>query len=354
MEKCPPLTCLSGFRRERQPGQCCHRCVESDGVCTVFGDPHYKTFDGKFYSFQGSCKYQLAADCVNHSFSIRATNDGRNTKYSSWTKTISLKIGDVKINLGRKLRVKVNGTRVELPHDIPGNVAHIERKDDSIYVSTEIGVKLTWDGSGFLEVAAPTSYKDKLCGLCGNFNNVVRDDLKMRNGVILKEVNREDVWKFGNSWRVGGKKACSRKSENTLREKPCSKKVKKVASRLCRFFNKSESLLSCRHKLNPHNYYEACIMDMCECPTQNCYCEAFSAYARECKRLGGSPGDWQRETRCGQGGVRPGVGAKGRGNSRRQRHRTSLRPPLNPFSSPLEFIPRPPPGRARPPPPILH
>lgn len=66
--------------------------VAGDGVCTVFGDPHYRTFDGKFYSFQGACKYQLAADCVDRSFSIRVTNDARGTKTSSWTKTVCIKV----------------------------------------------------------------------------------------------------------------------------------------------------------------------------------------------------------------------------------------------------------------------
>lgn len=66
--------------------------VSVDGVCTVFGDPHYRTYDGKFFSFQGPCKYLLSADCVGRTFSIRVTNDARNTKNSAWTKTISLRV----------------------------------------------------------------------------------------------------------------------------------------------------------------------------------------------------------------------------------------------------------------------
>lgn len=66
--------------------------ISVDGVCTVFGDPHYRTYDGKFFSFQGPCKYLLSADCVTNTFSIRVTNDARNTKNSAWTKTISLRV----------------------------------------------------------------------------------------------------------------------------------------------------------------------------------------------------------------------------------------------------------------------
>ena len=53
--KCP--SCPPGAQRVQRGGQCCPSC---DGVCTVFGDPHYRTFDGRVFNFQGSCKYLLA------------------------------------------------------------------------------------------------------------------------------------------------------------------------------------------------------------------------------------------------------------------------------------------------------
>ena len=73
-------------------GECCPACAPipkaaaiGEGVCTVFGDPHYKTFDGKIFNFQGSCKYLLTKDCSvkdhnsSQAFSIRITNDARDT-----------------------------------------------------------------------------------------------------------------------------------------------------------------------------------------------------------------------------------------------------------------------------------
>ncbi|EDW33632.1 GL11845 [Drosophila persimilis] len=118
--RCPEVKCRANEELKLPPGECCPRCVETAGTCTVFGDPHFKTFDGKFFSFQGSCKYQLAADCHGHSFHIRLTNDGRGTKRSSWAKTVTLKLHNLRINLGQKLRVKVNGTRVMLPYVATG------------------------------------------------------------------------------------------------------------------------------------------------------------------------------------------------------------------------------------------
>lgn len=202
--QCPNLRCKPNESLQSIDGQCCASCVEKSVVCSVFGDPHFRTFDGKFYSFQGACKYQLTADCVSHSFSIRIINDGRIKKHSSYIKTITLKMAELKINLGQKLRVKVNGTRIDsFPYTHNKLVNIYKTYNDEVIVETYLGIKITYDGYNFLQVEAPVSYKNKLCGLCGNYNSVGRDDLTSRSGVIMLD---NEVKKFADSWRVGGMK----------------------------------------------------------------------------------------------------------------------------------------------------
>ncbi|XP_001942569.2 BMP-binding endothelial regulator protein [Acyrthosiphon pisum] len=295
-EMCPRIStsCPLNMKLRTVPGSCCPRCVPMDGVCTVFGDPHYRTYDGKFFSFQGPCKYLLSADCVGRTFSIRVTNDARNTRNSAWTKTISLRTGGLKVNLGENKRIKINGQRVSVPYK-RSNELTISNMNDTVLVETRIGVSIIWDGRGFLEVSVPSRYKGSLCGLCGNFNSVPRDDMTTKDGQVVLEPQV-----FGSSWRVGGKNACSRplKPPFVQTSTQCSKKGPRIRERMCKPL-RQRMFAACHKKLNPVNFFRSCLMDMCECPTgRKCYCEAMTAYAHNCRRLGVSLPDWRTMTGC--------------------------------------------------------
>ncbi|XP_065216311.1 BMP-binding endothelial regulator protein isoform X2 [Planococcus citri] len=290
------MPCPPNMKYHKDPGACCPKCVEEDAVCTVFGDPHYKTFDGKFYSFQGSCKYQLTGDCVGQTFSIRVTNDARATKTSSWTRTISIRMGKMKVNLGDRMRVKVNGERVAVPYRRE-NFATVTRTSDSVLVETHLGVKVIWDGNSFLEVSVPASYKNKLCGLCGNYNSSPRDDFTTRDGRVVF-----DPLVFASSWQVGGRKACQR--AETRRRLGCHNAPhKKMRDRLCKPI-RSDTFSACHEKLNAEVYFKSCLEDMCECPGKKCYCDSLTAYAHECQRLGILLPDWRMLTGCSVNGSR--------------------------------------------------
>ncbi|TMS05280.1 Kielin/chordin-like protein [Larimichthys crocea] len=195
-ERCPPLTCATDEMPAIVPGLCCPHCLPRPATCIAFGDPHYRTFDGRMLHFQGACTYILAQDCEGGDFSIHATNDDRGRKGVSWTKEVTVFIGDVTVQLLQDWVVKVNDEVVTLPF-LKEPYIYVERQTNTILLNTNIGLKVLWSGRSHLEVSVPGSYKSHTCGLCGNFNNYYQDDLRMPNGRISQSESD-----FGNSWRV--------------------------------------------------------------------------------------------------------------------------------------------------------
>lgn len=258
----------------------------------AFGDPHYKTFDGKIYSFQGVGKYQLVSDCVTHTFSIRVANAFQNRRSSTQTKRVALKVGDIRVNLGQQMKVKVDGTLIQLPYKREGRL-RIDKSDEYISVVLHSGVKILWSGKSFLEITVPAHFKNRLCGLCGNYNGNVQDDFKLRKGGVVKDT---EILAFGNSWCVGQKSKCLKQAKQTAKIRPC--KVHRLVRNPCKYLTSTESFNGCDSKLNYSKYYKACIMDMCDCPGGKCYCESFRAYAHECQRLGVNMAGWQKNVYC--------------------------------------------------------
>ena len=123
----------------------CHKLIVSsfsisteNALCSVFGDPHYRTFDGRLYNFQGTCKYILTSDCHDRTFTVRVRNDGRQTDNFAWTKTVFISISGHQVTLLQDYAVRADKKDVSLPHVIP-NVLAVESDGFLIRVTTQIG-----------------------------------------------------------------------------------------------------------------------------------------------------------------------------------------------------------------------
>lgn len=171
--------------------------IAEPAVCTVFGDPHYRTFDGLLYNFQGPCTYLLAQDCTTRNFSVRVRNAARLTNNFAWTKAITVLIGSHRISLRQRLRVQVDRETVTLPYTLQ-DVVYLQRKPGSLLLEATSGLQIIWDGDSYLEVTVPLAYKSHMCGLCGNYNGFDNDDLLGKDGALYL-----DPHSFGHTWQLG-------------------------------------------------------------------------------------------------------------------------------------------------------
>eukprot|EP00066_Takifugu_rubripes_P016015 XP_011605281.1 PREDICTED: kielin/chordin-like protein [Takifugu rubripes] len=283
-QRCPLLTCATDEMPALVPGLCCPHCLPRPATCIAFGDPHYRTFDGRMLHFQGACTYILVQDCEGGDFSIQVTNDDRGRKGVSWTKEVTVSIGVITVQLLQDWVVKVNDETVSLPLLREPHI-YIERQSNTILLNTNIGLKVMWSGRSHLEVSVPGTYKGNTCGLCGNFNNYYQDDLRMPSGQIsLSEAD------FGNSWKVkNGSRSLSscRAGEDIDPCKHAGYQAKKGANARCKVL-KSAAFKPCHRVVPPESWYGACVYDLCACGanTDECLCDTLEAYASQCREAG--------------------------------------------------------------------
>lgn len=78
----------------------------SSAVCVASGDPHYHTFDGLRFDFQGTCVYQLAALCIDKEalvpFNVTVQNEHRWSREVSFTKTVNVSVNRFTITMTRE------------------------------------------------------------------------------------------------------------------------------------------------------------------------------------------------------------------------------------------------------------
>uniref|UniRef100_A0A8C0G205 Kielin cysteine rich BMP regulator n=1 Tax=Chelonoidis abingdonii TaxID=106734 RepID=A0A8C0G205_CHEAB len=269
-QRCPPTTCTPALT----PGMCCPHCLPRPATCLAFGDPHYRTFDGRLLHFQGTCTYVLAQDCQGRDFSIHVTNDNRGRPGVAWTKEVTVQVGDAVVQLLQDWLVRVRWAT------LPGRTPAAPQQLAGL-CALHCGVlpisplpQVLWSGRSQLEVSVPGTYKGHTCGLCGDFNGHPQDDARLRSGQLARAEAT-----FGNSWRPH--LPCS------LQRPPVPHQGIGVSTArgerpLLRAFE------PCHPLVPPEPFFAACVYDLCACGAgaDQCLCDVLEAYATLCRRAG--------------------------------------------------------------------
>uniref|UniRef100_A0A3B1II43 VWFD domain-containing protein n=1 Tax=Astyanax mexicanus TaxID=7994 RepID=A0A3B1II43_ASTMX len=160
-------------------------------TCTIFGEGHYKTFDGTRYDFNGDCEYLLAQDYCSNSFTgsfrIITENIPCGTTGTTCSKSIKIFLGVIYRIFDRYLEMLSNK---KIPYKI--HTVGIYR-----IIEASNGLVLYWDNKTSLHIRLSPSFQGKVCGLCGNYDGNGKNDFVTRAGEEVVE-----PLKFGNSWRV--------------------------------------------------------------------------------------------------------------------------------------------------------
>ncbi|XP_053283367.1 von Willebrand factor isoform X1 [Pleuronectes platessa] len=254
------------------------RCTEKvcDGVCRTVGEGHYITFDGHKFSFPGLCQYVLVQDMCHGeegSFRVLVENEA---------------CGIVGHRCAKSVTVFYNGGLILMQHGevkmkkpvLPGSQVEIVRSGQFYTLLLGKHISLSWDKGTRLLVHISATYRGRVCGLCGNFDGNVNNDLMSSNNQL--EV---DFSHFGNSWKVVP--SCADVTQIPI---PCSDNIVKLVSveQSCRVIT-APPFRECNSQVDAEPYVDMCVEAACSCPSVGdcaCFCDVIAAYAQACSERG--------------------------------------------------------------------
>ncbi|XP_060923656.1 mucin-5AC-like [Limanda limanda] len=287
----------------------CKKCVCASGewtckeencpaTCSVEGGAHINTFDGKIYTFHGDCSYTLAKDCNGTQFVVQgelAQCGLTDSETCLKSVTLGLSRATNVITIQPSGKVFVNGIYAQLPFSAVG-ISAFRASSFYLLIQTSVGILLEVQLQPIMQlyIRVSSDYRDKSCGLCGNFNNNQADDFLKLSGVP-----ESTAAGFVNSWKTHGSCKDIKRSFGN----PCSLSLdnENYAVHWCSMLSDPQGVFApCHQEISPDCYKENCMYDSCNCEkSEECMCAAVSSYVHACASAGIQINGW-RKTICGK------------------------------------------------------
>ncbi|XP_037609602.1 sushi domain-containing protein 2-like [Sebastes umbrosus] len=204
---------------KHRPSSDCRR-YQSPSSAVVFGDPHFITFDGVRYSFNGLGEYTLVTSSRK-----RLTIQGRTERVNETIKATTLTAVAMKERASDVVEVRLvaghNGLEVlqnqktlsfseQRWMDLHGVFVFSPTSTNvTVMFPSGAGVEVRLrEGTMTTTVLLPEDFKDATLGLLGKMNGYASDDLALSNGELVRDPNNpEEVFSFGASWAVNNESA---------------------------------------------------------------------------------------------------------------------------------------------------
>ncbi|KAM8927861.1 IgGFc-binding protein-like [Pelodytes ibericus] len=271
------------------------------GTCSASGDPHYITYDGLHYNFQGTCEYLLTGLCNNKSgltdFQVKVRNENRGSRLVSYTASVTFTIYDMEIQILRQYpdQVMVNGLLSNIPMTLVSGKASVFQSGRHCVIQTSVGIRVTFDWDARVEVMVPSPYSKQVCGLCGNFNDNDKDDLIDSNGNLTN-----DTFAFAKSWKVGDVQGCQEAPEKKC---PGLAKIEMEQARSkmgCGLLlDKHGPFRECHAKVDPEGFFKDCVYDLCAFNNMELMtCRLISGYVSACQEAKATVYEWRSAQFC--------------------------------------------------------
>ncbi|XP_062321518.1 IgGFc-binding protein-like [Osmerus eperlanus] len=278
----------------------------SFSTCQASGDPHYRTFDGRRFDFQGTCTYVLSrlvgtggTGSLLTPFEVQVQNENRGrNKAVAYTKTVSITVLNHTLTLSSDNpgKVVILGQYVNLPFEAESGQLSVLRIGYFGVVRTSFGLTLKFDWRSHVALTLPSSYSAVIAGLCGNWNGQPGDDFLKPDRSPAPNPTA-----FGSSWQVGGAVGCSNDCPGGQCPKchPTQRQKYQSGVYCGRITDKSGPFRQCHAKVDPQDYLEDCVFDLCVYGGHaSVLCSAFTSYTTACQDAQATVETWRSDSLC--------------------------------------------------------
>lgn len=221
-------------------------------TCSIWGDGHFTTFDGFNFDFLGACEYVLSKGKLDNGdgFSVTIQNVFCGSKGVTCSKSLKIHTeGSSKESLfltdnsranrkeNSKLLIHVAGvfTVIEIPH---------------------LEVQIKWDRFTRMYIKLGNRWKERVQGLCGNYNDNILDEMKTPSFGI--ETN---PLAFGNSWKLDPSCQMPRPLSNACGD---NQQRRAWSQQQCAVL-KSSVFSKCHAQVPVDIFHSRCLFDACAC-----------------------------------------------------------------------------------------
>ncbi|KAK5916043.1 hypothetical protein CesoFtcFv8_001581 [Champsocephalus esox] len=294
---CPtqkPVVCANNFAAIQvldDDGCCPH--YECQCICYGWGDPHYVTFDGTYYGFQGNCSYWLVKEISpKYDFSVMIDNyycgaaDGLSCPQSItvFYKSYKIFITQKDINGMFKNQISVNDRHVS-PAYQNGDFRMTTTGIDTVLVIPKIHAKITFSGLIFSITLPYSQFGNNTWGQCGTCDNNRTDDCMLPSGQIDSSCPN-----MAHEWHTNG--SSCKQHPPTPKPTPTPDTCN---TSICEII-KSSVFEACHKVVDYRPFVEACEFDVCHVHINHVGCISLQIYAEVCA-LAGICIDWRNSTK---------------------------------------------------------
>ncbi|XP_049329391.1 alpha-tectorin-like [Astyanax mexicanus] len=266
-------------------------------TCSASGDPHYTSFDGRNFDFQGTCRYILSTVCSDNQdlpfYQVVAKNEAWNELPVSITVEVSVNVSGHLVLVSRNKRgiAVIDSETKNLPVLLDSGSVSVYSSGQNTFITTDFGLSVSYDGSWVVRVTVPANYSGATCGLCGNFNGQTNDDFRIRSGELVSSASQ-----FGADWKVGNDTSCDDGCGDS-----CARCQNPVSARSqCEILRDRQGPVSfCHSYVDPEAYFNDCAFDLCLSEYQHdVLCRSIQTYVSACQSANAPVLPWRQNTTC--------------------------------------------------------